>query len=173
MELSFEKQLQDKKIASTESCAICIEQLEPCPVSTLSCGHTFHRLCITKTVFQLETRCPICRQEIFELDGIKLPKLTQQVSSIDSDDDIFDLASSAENSDEEEKIDQGLEIQYASPSCTLTITASQTIVNRLIDEVVNTSRRSLLQNIDHHRFCFTLLWLFGLSLGLIIGRIFK
>jgi len=55
------QELIDKQCKSLGTCSICLEPIIQRNITTLSCSHTFHKLCIKKWT---KGNCPICRAEI-------------------------------------------------------------------------------------------------------------
>lgn len=56
----------DRHVNSPETnCAICQEAV-PCATRIRACGHCFHHQCIAQW-FSMNTRCPVCRHDIRDL----------------------------------------------------------------------------------------------------------
>lgn len=64
---------------STSNCAICQDSISYDGVKIRHCGHDFHRSCISDW-FQINVRCPVCRQDIRDPVG-QTPSVSTRTSS--------------------------------------------------------------------------------------------
>ena len=86
-------------MATTSSCAICLEDIKDKNTATMECGHTFHFKCITsnilKSIGDNSMNCPMCRQLIvddeFENHKCEIYSDTDSLPPLDENRDINDL----------------------------------------------------------------------------------
>ena len=63
-----------------DPCAICLEELTVGEVSTLACGHSFHRDCMSDALKRGHSACPLCRAGLDTTDRGKARKHTDMYS---------------------------------------------------------------------------------------------
>jgi hypothetical protein len=65
------------------NCAICQEAV-PCATRIRACGHCFHHQCIAQW-FTMNTRCPVCRHDIRDLQSNRVNQNNAQSSRLHPD----------------------------------------------------------------------------------------
>ena len=85
MMLRNSKELYDKGIIRDveegDECAICLESFhEGDNVKLMRCNHYFHSECIDPWLTKHSDLCPICKINVFEMDGTCETKLQKEMS---------------------------------------------------------------------------------------------
>jgi hypothetical protein len=95
----------------TTVCPICQDNIELCDKAYLNCGHCFHLKC-RNTALTTKAECPLCRQNVKNVDIILESKEPYNVTPYHPDDEFYwDDASDEENTEDteygiEENIDE-------------------------------------------------------------------
>lgn len=66
------KNFESKSLKEEVQCAVCMNRLNLTDIAALRCGHTFHHLCIRRSVSE-DHKCPLCENPAEE--GSIIPRL--------------------------------------------------------------------------------------------------
>ena len=90
---------------TNEECPICYDEITNKANKTITeCGHCFHSSCLIKHAILTNTGCPMCRQQLADIEEEESESESDSDSYSDSDDDDYEEDSSDEDEDEDRPI---------------------------------------------------------------------